>query len=606
MFHEQARRAGLSATEITRATIKAGHYLQNVDFVAEACHCQRCDGSLHVQKSKKRIVTTMETGTIQAREIRKVCSADLSHPVESSEVLAQMVPAGQRYGYDLIVAVGMARYLRNMQRQEIRAELIREKDITLSTGTISKLCDRFLLYLEALHLHCAPDLRVAMEGGYPLHIDATNEYGKGGLFLCLDGFRGWVLHAVKIATENSTELRPAVEKSIDLFGDPIAIMRDLGSGGAKSVKHLRQNGIPDLICHYHFLGAVGKKLFDDNYKTLRNLLRQSKVRTQLRELLRELRRNQAIDVYDGKFGHGRMREDLLALVLWVIEGAGGKDLPYPFCLPHLDFYLRCRDVASRIQDWIPFPRSHVERRVIRHLSGIITRMNNIERFAWVIPILEENWSSFCQLRDILRLTDAEYPRGDRRDLSNLESIAIKVRRLQEVETDITVYHEEIYQNVADAKAKKVKHIRTSPESIILKYLDRYKVQLFGHPVILSADGQILGVVDRTNNKAEHFFGDDKQKIRRRVGRANLGRDLEDQPAQAALVPNLNHADYVEIVCGSLEQLPDAFAKLDRDKLKEKSVLQRNNKDAILKKRICALITNEKIQKEKESGCLLAQ
>ena len=560
-----------------------------------------------MQKSKKRVVTTMETGTIQAREIRKVCSVDLSHPVETSGILAELVPVGQRYGYDLIVAVGKARYLRNMQRQEIRAELFRKKDITLSTGAISQLCDRFLLYLEALHLHCAPALRAAMEGGYPLHIDATNEYGKGGLFLCLDGFRGWVLHAVKIATENSTELRPAIEKTIDLFGDPIAIMRDLGSGGAKSVKRLRQKGIPDLVCHYHFLGAVGKKLFDSNYSVLRNLLRQSKVRTKLRELLRELRRNQAADIYDGKFGHGRMREDLLALVLWVVEGAGGKDLPYPFCLPHLDFYLRCRNVTSRAQRWMPFPRTQVERRVLKQLSSIITQMNKIERFAWVVPILEENWISFCRLRDILRLTGAEYPRGDRRTQTNRESLAIKVERLLEVEKDIAIYHEKIRQNVAGAKAEKVKDIRTSPESIILKYLERYKDHLFGHPVIRSNDSKIIGVVERTNNGAEHFFGDDKQKIRRRVGRANLGRDLEDQPAQAALVSNLKHSDYVEIVCGSLEQLPDAFAMLDREKLTEKSVLQRSNKDAELKKRICTLIACEKIQKEKEeNGCQLVQ
>jgi len=552
-----------------------------------------------VQKSKKRIVTTMETGTIQAREIRKVCSVDLSHPVEISEALAQIVPAGQRYGYDLIVAAGTARYLRNMQRQEIRAELFREKNMTLSTGTISKLCDRFLLYLEALHLHCAPALRAAMEGGYPLHIDATNEYGKGGLFLCLDGFRGWVLHAVKIGTENSMELRPAVEKTIGLFGDPIAIMRDLGSGGAKSVMYLRQKGIPDLVCHYHFLGAVGKKLFDNNYSALRNLLRQSKVRTKLRELLRELRRNQAVDVYDGKFGHGRMREDLLALVLWILEGTGGKDLPYPFCLPHLDFYQRCHDITNRAQRWIPFPRSHVERRVLKRLSGIMIQMNKIERFAWVTPILEENWTSFCELRDILRLTDAEYPRGDRRNITDWESLVIKVKYLREVEKNITIYHEKIRQNVTTAKDKKIKDIRISPESIILKYLDRYKDFLFGHPVIRNNDDRIIGMVERTNNGAEHFFGDDKQKIRRRVGRANLGRDLEDQPAQAALVSNLNHTDYVEIVCGSLEQLPDAFAKLDREKLKQKSVLQRSNKDTGLKKLICTLIASEKTQREKK-------
>lgn len=551
-----------------------------------------------MQKSKKRIVTTIETGTIQAREIRKVCSNDLSHPVETSGTLAQMVPAGQRYGYDLIVAVGMARYLRNMQREEIRTELLCKKDIILSTGTISQLCDRFLLYLEALHLNRASALRAAMEGGYPLHIDATCEYGKGGLFLCLDGFRGWVLHAVKITTENSNELYPAIEKTIFLFGDPIAIMRDLGSGGAKSVKNLREKGIPDLVCHYHFLGAVGKKLFDDNYSVLRNLLRQSKVRTKLRELLRELRRNQAADVYDGKFGHGRMRKALLALVLWVLEGAGGKDLPFPFCLPHLNFYQRCCDVTSRAERWVPFPRSRVERRVLKQLSSIITQMKKIERFAWVVPILKENWTSFCELRDILRLTDAEYPRGDRRNLINRESLDIEVERLQEIEKDITIYHEKIRQNVATAKAEKIKDIRKSPESIILKYFDRYKDHLFGHPVIRNNNGQIISMVDRTNNGAEHFFGDDKQKIRRRVGRANLGRDLEDQPAQAALVSNLNHTDYVEIVCGSLDQLPDAFAKLDRDNLKGKSVLQRSNKDAGLKKRIRTLIADEKKQKEK--------
>jgi hypothetical protein len=61
------------------------------------------------------------------------------------------------------------------------------------------------------------------------------------------------------------------------------------------------------------------------------------------------------------------------------------------------------------------------------------------------------------------------------------------------------------------------------------------------------------------------------------------------------------------VCGSLEQLPDAFAMLDREKLIEKSVLQRSNKDAELKKRICTLIACEKIQKEKEEhGCQLVQ
>ena len=379
--------------------------MPQVDFIAESTQCRRCGSSLRVQKSKKRIVSTIETGTICAREIRKVCSMDSSHPVEISEVLLQMVPCGQRYGYDLIVWVGVARYLRNQQRQEIRATLFKEKDIIISEGSISELCDRFLLYFEMLHITRAPDLRIAMEKGYPLHIDATNEYGKGGLFLCIDGWRGWVLHATKIATENAEELRPAIENAISLFGDPVAVVRDLGRAGAKSVNHLSQKNIPDLVCHYHFLGAIGKKLFDVGYSALRKLLKCSKVRSRLRELLRELRRNRRECMYDGEFGCGQMREEMPALILWILEGEGGKDLPFPFCLPHLNFYQRCCKVAQRIERWIPLPRSQVELRVLKQIYSVVAKLNKIEHLGREVTQLEINWEAFSELRDIPAIPD---------------------------------------------------------------------------------------------------------------------------------------------------------------------------------------------------------
>ena len=75
-------------------------------------------------------------------------------------------------------------------------------------------------------------------------------------------------------------------------------------------------------------------------------------------------------------------------------------------------------------------------------------------------------------------------------------------------------------------------------------------------------GRALAVVDRTNNVLEQFFGTAKQGLRRRVGRAHLGRDLEDQPAQVALTANLRQPDYVRVLCGTLEKLPQAFAQLD--------------------------------------------
>jgi hypothetical protein len=225
-------------------------------------------------------VVTYAEGIFEAWEFQKECIADSSHPVMKSEALSRLVRPRQRYSYDLIVHVGLARYLRGMQRDEIREELFRKRQIELSAGTVSHLCDRFLLYLEVLHLVRSPYLKAAIEEhGYPLHIDATSEHGKGGLFVCIDGFRDWVLVAGKIESESEANLKPIVERTVELFGDPLAVVRDLGEPGQKAVAFLRKRGVPDLVCHYHFLGALGKKLFDNPYTLLRNILRQSRIRT---------------------------------------------------------------------------------------------------------------------------------------------------------------------------------------------------------------------------------------------------------------------------------------------------------------------------------------
>ena len=96
-------------------------------------------------------------------------------------------------------------------------------------------------------------------------------------------------------------------------------------------------------------------------------------------------------------------------------------------------------------------------------------------------------------------------------------------------------------------------------------------------------------MQRTNNVDEHFFGNEKQQLRRRVGRAHLGRDLEDQPAQAALAANLRHPDYVRILCGSLEHLHNAFAELDEQALGDATPLVRSNRDTELQNRVRTLL-----------------
>jgi len=501
-----------------------------------------------------------------------------------SEALAHAVPRHQRYGYDLIVHVGLARYLGGRQRAEIRADLARQRGIWLSDATVSNLCDRFLARLEALHLRRVAHLRTAMADGYPLHLDATSDQGKGGLFVCMDGWRGWVLQAARIPSERGEYLRPIVDRTVALFGDPVATVRDLGEAGAYAVKPLAERGVVDLGCHYHFLAAVGKKLFHLGHSSLRSILRKTGVRRDLRALLRELRRYQASSDYEGRFGPGPVRDDLVALVLWVLEGNGTKAQRYPFSLPHLDLVQRGSDVSRRAEVWVPCPRTQTEWRVLSHLSGLVARPRRAPQHAEVVQRLEAAWQAFSELRDLLRLSNAELPGGDPR-VHQAVLPDVELRRLKAIEKAVDRHHAELRRQVADDDTRRA---AASPQAVVLGYLDRYRPLLFGHPVLRDDDGSVIAVVERTNNIAEHFFGDDKRGLRRRVGRAHLGRDLEQRPAQAAYARNLNHPDYVRVLCGSLDNLPDAFAELDAVAPVSVNLL-RDNRDSKLLRRVRALL-----------------
>ena len=537
-----------------------------------------------MQKSKTRTVVTLGAGAFEAREVRKRCVQGADCPALGSAALARVVKPGQRYGYDLIVYVGLARYLGGQQRDEIRHELLEHRGIELSTGTVSQLCDRFLVALETLHLLRAPELRAAMQEGYPLHLDATCDRGKGGLLVTLDGWRGWMLMATRIDSEREDHLRPLIDQTVALFGDPVAIVRDLAEAGARAVAPLRQRGIADLVCHYHLLAAVGKNLCDKLYASLRNLLRRSRLRADLWTLLRELRCYRAPDGSEGRFGPGRVRQELLALVLWLLEGNGTKDATYPFALPHLDLVRRCQQALAQADQWVPCPRSQPERRALHHLESLVARIRRDRRFDTTMDQLDEAWQAFGELREVLRLTHAELPGGDARKRPS-DLPALELRRLSEIEQAVKRYRTELRQRVTPLSRQRAPRC---PDAIILRYLDRYGAHLFGHPVLRDADGSVQAVVERTNNVLEHFFGRAKQRLRRRVGRAHLGRDLEQQPPQVMLVANLEHPDYVRVLCGALGNLPAAFAGLDAE-LSAKARLQRNNRDWELLCQVRALL-----------------
>jgi hypothetical protein len=532
------------------------------------------------------MVVTLAEGAFEAREVLKHCSKQ-ECPVVGSNALLEMAPPGQRYGWDLIVHVGMARHLRGLQREEIQVELRQTHDIEVSQATISNLCDRFLVGFGELHEQRAAALREAMKDGYWLHMDATCDLGRGGLFVCLDGWRKWVLLAARIPAENAAALSPLVQKVVEQFGDPIATVRDLGEAAAKAVEPLSRRGIPDLLCHYHFLAAVGRRLFDKAYSRLRDRVRASRVTTELRDTLRELQRYRENNSYHGRFGNGMVREELLALVYWVLDNNGTKPPAYPFALPGVDFVDRCQTAVRRAERWLPTPRQAPERAVVRLLDRVSATLTRDETITKAVHQLKQSWLPFCELRDVLRLTACDLSLRQDSEVKQVALPELELYRLRQIEIALTSYGIDV-RKLIPTVGKKLSE--ESPQSIIVDYLDRYSAGLAGHPAIRDESGKVLAVVDRTNNLAERFFSAAKQRLRRRVGRAFLGRDMELQPAQVALLPNLLLPDYVRVLCGSLDNLPTAIAQLKRP-MPLNTTIDRDNRWTYVSRRVRSLLND---------------
>jgi len=554
---------------------------------------------MHVRKTVRRTGHTLAHGTFEACETVYVCSAGCTIGVapsptkphrqrtrpttvqplaHRSEVLAGLLLPRRTVGYDVLVHVGLQRYVHRLQREQIRNSLHQQHGISLSTGEISTLAHDFLLYLEALHELRAPRLQqvLKLDGGYPLHIDATGESGRGTLLVALAGWRGWVLGSWKLDTERADAILPRLRSAVARFGAPCAVMRDLGRAVIEAADDLVEQldgDIPVLGCHFHFLRDVGKDLLTESHDKLRDLFRRFKIRPGLRAIARDLNRQLGLGIEaargnvedwlaDPAAGHQLPSGTtglaaVRAIAQWVLNyPADGNDEGFPFDLPYLAFHRRSSRALRAAEAFLrSSPSDHKVQRLLERLHRTIEPVRGEVPFARTTLVLERRARLFTELRQALRLRtkpDAilPSPRASPDDLAELQDIKRSIKKLT---TSLRRRRPE--RGPAQDRREAV--------DVVLDHLERHGHSLFGHIISLpQAAGGGVRLVDRTNLALEGFFGAMMHAERRRSGRKNLGQDLEHLPGGAPLALNLTCADYVEIVCGSLDDLPQAFAQLD--------------------------------------------
>lgn len=553
-----------------------------VPALPETDSCPRCAGPTRVLKSAERNVVTLAHGSFVAREVLRACKAGCREPsgrqaVRRSQALARLVPPRGVYGYDLEVHVGLERHVRHQQREEVRSDLIREQDVAPSTGQESLLAARFVRHLEALHCKRAPQLAEAMrkDGGYPMHIDATGEDGRGTTLVVYNGWRQWVLGAWKLSTERADLVLPRLRQTALAFGRPCAIMRDLGRAMIQSAEELVREmkwDIPVLGCHTHLLGDVGKDLMKAPYDQLRDLIRRHGLSAQLRALARGIGRPlsaQLPKLRDNVESWARSAAGhalptgadgaafVRALAQWALDYAQeGDGLGFPFDRPYLDFYRRCR--AIRCAADASLRKEAGDARGRRELNRLARALDPVLRdpaFPEAASTLARRAEIFDELRQALRLrSDGKTARA------TILSPARAAAELQDVRQAVERFSQDLRR--CRPERGPAQDAREAID-VVLDHLDRHGGSLWGHAIQLPKEaGGGVRLVDRTNNAIESFFRRMKQGERRRSGRKVLTYDFERLPAGAALVANLARPDYVEILCGSLDRLPEAFAEID--------------------------------------------
>ena len=570
--------------------------------------CRFCNSPLTVQKTVPREIVTLLHNRFRARERVLVCPRGCKHPngkavTHRDQTLAALVPPGANYGYDVEVYVGMERFARHRQREEIRSALIEEHSIPISSSEISVLAHRFLTHIEALHKYRADRIReiIRQDGGYTMHIDATTENGKGTMLVILSGWRRWALGAWRIPSESTMAIVPLIMEICGLFGEPCAIVRDLGKAIARAVDQAaaKMTVRPKILaCHYHFLCDVGKDILNDDHDNLRKLSREFSVRGNIRGVVASLRKKAGPEAvaYAKRYFKELSSNNgspaipkgaaglslVIALAQWVLDYShDSRNRKFPFGRPYHDLYKRCLAAKRAIDVFLAqacFDSAvHTALEALRASFLPFIEDKDVRS---TVRDLEARMDLFDKFRALFRL-EAEMPDSFIGDGAAEQNIAVwpanskQVAQHERFESDM----QHKVDTFAASLARRYNAMSSKQDikpaiKVIIDHLKRHGEFLWGHLVELRiGDETKYRLVDRTNNALEGFFHAVKHGERRRSGRKILTRDFESLPPSVAIARNLADPDYIAAVCGSLDSLPLWFSRIDRDCVEKSNNVQ---------------------------------
>lgn len=445
-----------------------------------------------------------------------------------------------------MIAVGLIRWFLNMQREEIQL-LLFGRGIEISTGEISNLSEEFLLRFYALHKRQNKIMKSIFDkkGGMIIHLDGTGEAGDDIVFTAIDGITGIKIESQIMPSESKETIIPFLSGIKNNFGNPIVVIRDL-SRNIKEAASVVFNGVPHLICHYHFVANMGKLIFKEEYELLRNNIVKTRILAQfgyLKEKLSEL------NVYHNILVQAELKWAEIAIehILMPRERLSG----FPFVLPYYEILIRAIEIKKllkKIIDWNAENKMAVSS-VVEFYEKIeeLVRAEDVKKH---FLVLEKVWNWFEAVRKILDVSrhlkddkQKTYPKTAA-DINN------ELRKLiEQIKNEC---------NNCGAKINSISKIIFSECTEHWDELTREIKDKNGHDVNIF----------RHNGIAENNHRWSRMHTRRRTGRSRTTNDMAKYGALTAILSNLENEIYVNEVLTDVEDFVYEILSITEDEISE--------------------------------------
>ena len=550
-----------------------------VYFATESPLCPVCGHVVRVLKTKIRTVATLAAGEFIAKETK--CSCPRCALIVGSEKLASLAPPGGKYGYDVLVYVGEKTFLGCRNAKEIVGEL-KERRIGMCESEVGCLAGKFVIYLSFAHRRVRKNTQVFLNlhGGYVLHLDGTCEGGSPHLVSALDGITEIVLDNTKMPSESSDQLIAFLKRVKRSYGDPVAVVSDMGKAIAAAVREVLK-GVPHLVCHFHFLRDLGKDLFGAENDIIRKRLSKHGVGALLRRRARNLKKlidntpnlvERFVGVIAGEgIAESSPVESMPAiathtLIAWTLEGKHqGQGRGFPFDRSHLVFYQRLQRFDAILRQLYDIQLAGARKdswvyvKMLHDLVGV--RDDSVLRKA--ASRMQEKVEVFDRLRAAMRITLPENKRGlnDNGELVNIKTIEKGVQKF----TD---------------RLCKDKYFSKDPDcQKMIGQLREYWKKLFSDPIVVKTEsGYRVIQPQRTNNILERFFRDIARRNRKKSGNNSMERTIKAMLADTPLVKNLENEEYLSVLLDGRDSLQELFSEIDVQEVRDKIDKLRNESE----------------------------